>query len=350
MSSNPWLIAPAAMICAIIILYGYLRIVVLFCWLPQRINFSRNRVPRRLLLDESNTDNPSLRFDSHGLEFSTMHSLPVTQFKEEGEGEMNKTRSTDCAVCLGEFKEGEWLRYLPSCSHSFHTSCIDTWFLNHANCPLCRTEVQSLKLENLESPVSHHSPPQTLRREDFFRERAAHYELLRSQILQNSVSRRDTIDENWLFILFLIYCFSLASIFLIIQGWRIGLENRLIQRRMTHSLSWLRTQGKTLNCWKGLSWNPHGAESNTGKHFSRYYSHQAEWLNSMSQIFLFWVGFSPPLREKSGKTSAIMISLFSSNRNGGLPSTPHILLIQVTWSCLKFWFTVETSGVSQFFV
>ncbi|EXC31610.1 RING-H2 finger protein ATL46 [Morus notabilis] len=44
----------------------------------------------------------------------------------------------DCAVCLCEFSEKDKLRLLPTCSHAFHISCIDTWLLSNSTCPLCR--------------------------------------------------------------------------------------------------------------------------------------------------------------------------------------------------------------------
>ena len=43
-----------------------------------------------------------------------------------------------CAVCLGEFEEGDELRTLPECLHSFHAACIDLWLFKHPNCPICR--------------------------------------------------------------------------------------------------------------------------------------------------------------------------------------------------------------------
>ncbi|PSR98266.1 RING-H2 finger protein [Actinidia chinensis var. chinensis] len=43
-----------------------------------------------------------------------------------------------CAVCLGEFTEGEEVRVLHECGHSFHVPCIDMWLWSHPNCPLCR--------------------------------------------------------------------------------------------------------------------------------------------------------------------------------------------------------------------
>lgn len=46
-----------------------------------------------------------------------------------------------CAVCLGEYEDGELVKWLPDCWHSFHGPCIDSWLHSHSSCPLCRTEV-----------------------------------------------------------------------------------------------------------------------------------------------------------------------------------------------------------------
>ncbi|KAI4378613.1 hypothetical protein MLD38_016070 [Melastoma candidum] len=43
-----------------------------------------------------------------------------------------------CAVCLGEYEDGELIRALPGCLHAFHAACVDTWLSSHASCPLCR--------------------------------------------------------------------------------------------------------------------------------------------------------------------------------------------------------------------
>ncbi|XP_061352090.1 RING-H2 finger protein ATL52-like [Gastrolobium bilobum] len=43
-----------------------------------------------------------------------------------------------CAVCLGDFEDGEELRTLPECMHSFHVPCIDMWLHSHSSCPICR--------------------------------------------------------------------------------------------------------------------------------------------------------------------------------------------------------------------
>ncbi|KAH9672168.1 hypothetical protein KPL70_017623 [Citrus sinensis] len=48
-----------------------------------------------------------------------------------------------CAVCLGDFKEGEQVRVLPECLHLFHVPCIDMWLSSHSNCPLCRANANA---------------------------------------------------------------------------------------------------------------------------------------------------------------------------------------------------------------
>ncbi|XP_072952157.1 NEP1-interacting protein 1-like isoform X2 [Typha angustifolia] len=46
-----------------------------------------------------------------------------------------------CAVCLQDFKEGEYARRMPVCRHFFHTLCIDRWLMGHASCPICRQDI-----------------------------------------------------------------------------------------------------------------------------------------------------------------------------------------------------------------
>lgn len=133
-------------ICSIIVvwvvffIFIYLGIFKHLFMVIYRAITTRNLV-QRPLLDEpnSNPSDPSLQLQSRGLEFSIVNILPISQYKRN-EGE-HKPMNADCAICLGEFEEGEWLKHLPNCSHSFHACCIDTWFQSHSNCPLCRSYV-----------------------------------------------------------------------------------------------------------------------------------------------------------------------------------------------------------------
>ncbi|XP_057430315.1 RING-H2 finger protein ATL16-like [Lotus japonicus] len=47
----------------------------------------------------------------------------------------------ECPVCLSVYEEGEEVRKLPRCKHSFHAPCIDMWLYSHFDCPICRTPV-----------------------------------------------------------------------------------------------------------------------------------------------------------------------------------------------------------------
>ncbi|KZV14594.1 hypothetical protein F511_42175 [Dorcoceras hygrometricum] len=52
-----------------------------------------------------------------------------------------EVESSECAVCLSPYEEGEEIRRL-KCKHTFHRSCLDTWLQQDAaTCPLCRRTV-----------------------------------------------------------------------------------------------------------------------------------------------------------------------------------------------------------------
>ncbi|XP_028756989.1 putative RING-H2 finger protein ATL53 [Neltuma alba] len=137
--------------CIVFLLLSYYSVLKRICC----ANSSGNQVQRRLL-EESNQDDPSLQFERHGLELSVIQSLRMSLFKKS-EGEEKPNRA-DCAICLGEFEEGEWLKHLPNCTHAFHVSCIDFWLQSRSNCPLCRTHVHLHLNSNLQSSGSSNSP------------------------------------------------------------------------------------------------------------------------------------------------------------------------------------------------
>uniref|UniRef100_A0ACD5ZM05 Uncharacterized protein n=1 Tax=Avena sativa TaxID=4498 RepID=A0ACD5ZM05_AVESA len=74
---------------------------------------------------------------SEGMDETLINKITVCKYRR-GDGFVD---STDCSVCLGEFRDGESLRLLPKCSHAFHLPCIDTWLKSHSNCPLCRCNI-----------------------------------------------------------------------------------------------------------------------------------------------------------------------------------------------------------------
>lgn len=48
-----------------------------------------------------------------------------------------------CAICLGEFEDGELCRVFLKCNHEFHVPCIDAWLLRqNLSCPVCRNSLE----------------------------------------------------------------------------------------------------------------------------------------------------------------------------------------------------------------
>ncbi|XP_044473298.1 RING-H2 finger protein ATL33-like isoform X2 [Mangifera indica] len=48
---------------------------------------------------------------------------------------------TECPVCLSVLADGDEIKQLSACKHSFHASCIDKWLKSQSNCPICRASV-----------------------------------------------------------------------------------------------------------------------------------------------------------------------------------------------------------------
>ncbi|KAI5006824.1 RING-H2 finger protein ATL74-like [Hordeum vulgare subsp. vulgare] len=72
-----------------------------------------------------------------GLKKLTLRSLPIEVY-----GACAAAPAGDvCAICLGEFEDGEKVRVLPRCGHEFHVRCVDTWLVSHGSCPTCRDSV-----------------------------------------------------------------------------------------------------------------------------------------------------------------------------------------------------------------
>ncbi|KAJ1394381.1 Zinc finger, RING-type [Sesbania bispinosa] len=63
-----------------------------------------------------------------------------------------KETGGECPVCLSAYADGENLRQLSCCKHSFHADCINLWLGNHSNCPICRATVAG-KRRNSSAPA-----------------------------------------------------------------------------------------------------------------------------------------------------------------------------------------------------
>lgn len=73
------------------------------------------------------------RLATTGVKKRTLRKIPIAIYGSEV-----KLSTTECPICLGDFVQGEKVRLLPKCNHSFHVKCIDTWLESHSSCPNCR--------------------------------------------------------------------------------------------------------------------------------------------------------------------------------------------------------------------
>ena len=48
-----------------------------------------------------------------------------------------------CLICLEEYVNNDNVIYLP-CFHIFHKNCIIQWIKKHANCPLCKININEI--------------------------------------------------------------------------------------------------------------------------------------------------------------------------------------------------------------
>ncbi|EAY76312.1 hypothetical protein OsI_04246 [Oryza sativa Indica Group] len=75
-----------------------------------------------------------------GLKKRALRSIPIEVYGGGGGGSPAAAAEV-CAICLGEFADGEKVRVLPRCGHGFHVRCVDTWLVSHDSCPTCRGSV-----------------------------------------------------------------------------------------------------------------------------------------------------------------------------------------------------------------
>ncbi|KAK2657937.1 hypothetical protein Ddye_010989 [Dipteronia dyeriana] len=59
-----------------------------------------------------------------------------------------KDIGSECPVCLSVFSDGEDIKQLSACKHSFHSHCIDMWLNSQSNCPICRADVGEKRPDN----------------------------------------------------------------------------------------------------------------------------------------------------------------------------------------------------------
>jgi hypothetical protein len=135
-------IAVIGILATAFLLVGYYVFVIKCCLSWHRIDLLRRFSLSRRREEPLIVYSPGI--ETRGLDESVIRSIPIMQFKKEGNRGFGERSFCECAVCLNEFQEDEKLRIIPSCSHVFHIDCIDVWLQSNANCPLCRTSISAM--------------------------------------------------------------------------------------------------------------------------------------------------------------------------------------------------------------
>ncbi|KAI3676477.1 hypothetical protein L1987_86086 [Smallanthus sonchifolius] len=115
----------AALLCALICVVGLIA-VARCAWLRRRSVANGSRIPNQ-------------QSENRGIKKKKIDLLPKFTYDVDGDDNgSGKLSSSECAICLGEYANGDEIRVLPQCGHGFHVGCVDTWLSSHSSCPSCR--------------------------------------------------------------------------------------------------------------------------------------------------------------------------------------------------------------------
>ncbi|CAI9283876.1 unnamed protein product [Lactuca saligna] len=118
--------------CVILMLVGIaFLVIVLVCLVERGSGNTQESAERTTLIQRSSN-----------MSEDDVKNLPWYDYQEDVE------KGVECAVCLEGFKPGDKCRLLPNCRHTFHANCIDSWLIKTAVCPVCRTYVDTINVQN----------------------------------------------------------------------------------------------------------------------------------------------------------------------------------------------------------
>ena len=89
---------------------------------------------------DSDIDDDLCTKPSWGLVVGILLALPTLIYSAavKRPQDHNISYGLGCSICLADYKPMDVIRLLPTCSHLFHVSCVDTWLKVHPTCPVCR--------------------------------------------------------------------------------------------------------------------------------------------------------------------------------------------------------------------
>lgn len=76
-----------------------------------------------------------------GLKADAIDSIPIFLHESIMVGNTGKDKKEECTICLEMFEDGEKVKVLPVCLHTYHSDCVDNWLKHKSSCPLCRSSL-----------------------------------------------------------------------------------------------------------------------------------------------------------------------------------------------------------------
>jgi Ring finger domain len=67
---------------------------------------------------------------------------------------------TPCAICQDTIQDGDTIRLLRACRHTFHRACVDVWFQRNVHCPVCRHDIRIVPTQPDQPTTPSTQPPE----------------------------------------------------------------------------------------------------------------------------------------------------------------------------------------------
>lgn len=95
--------------------------------------------------DEYGEEEPQVDEDGQPLQSpeeikNIINSIPSFKYEEKKQSKEDATGKDSCAICMEDLQTGQMVKAL-TCSHKFHSTCINIWLKQKLKCPLCKERI-----------------------------------------------------------------------------------------------------------------------------------------------------------------------------------------------------------------